>query len=170
MREDGSPCDPNEEGELVHRGPLVAMGTGTTRVARPSAWPAPHREDGLSTTELAVLGDIVTRDEEGFLYFVGRKDDMIKTSGRVAPTEIEEIAYDTGWSATRWRSRRRRPHRPGHRAVVSPEPGTGFEAAALLDELRGQLPLYMVLREIVSGPSCPAPPTASSTALCSAGS
>ena len=48
-------------------------------------------------------GDLVTRDEEGFLYFVGRKDDMIKTSGyRVAPTEIEEVAYSTGWSATRW--------------------------------------------------------------------
>ena len=36
-------------------------------------------------------------DEEGFLYFVGRTDDMIKTSGyRVSPTEIEEVAYDTG--------------------------------------------------------------------------
>ena len=36
-------------------------------------------------------------DEEGFLYFVGRKDEMIKTSGyRVSPTEIEEVAYDTG--------------------------------------------------------------------------
>ena len=36
-------------------------------------------------------------DEDGFLYFVGRRDDMIKTSGyRVSPTEIEEVAYDTG--------------------------------------------------------------------------
>ena len=36
-------------------------------------------------------------DEEGFLYFVGRKDEMIKTSGyRVSPTEIEEVAYATG--------------------------------------------------------------------------
>ena len=37
------------------------------------------------------------RDEEGFLYFVGRKDEMIKTSGyRVSPTEIEEVVYGTG--------------------------------------------------------------------------
>ena len=42
-------------------------------------------------------GDTVVADEEGFLYFVGRTDDMIKTSGyRVSPTEIEEVAYDTG--------------------------------------------------------------------------
>ena len=39
----------------------------------------------------------MVRDEEGFLYFVGRKDEMIKTSGyRVSPSEIEEVAYDTG--------------------------------------------------------------------------
>ena len=42
-------------------------------------------------------GDIVKADEEGFLYFVGRNDEMIKTSGyRVSPTEIEEVVYGTG--------------------------------------------------------------------------
>ena len=42
-------------------------------------------------------GDTVVADEEGFLYFVGRADEMIKTSGyRVSPTEIEEVAYATG--------------------------------------------------------------------------
>ena len=42
-------------------------------------------------------GDTVVRDEEGFLYFVGRADEMIKTSGyRVSPTEVEEAAYATG--------------------------------------------------------------------------
>ena len=42
-------------------------------------------------------GDLVSADEEGFLYFVGRNDEMIKTSGyRVSPTEIEEVAYGTG--------------------------------------------------------------------------
>ena len=45
--------------------------------------------------ELAVWsGDTVRRDEEGFLYFVGRRDEMIKTSGyRVSPTEVEEEIY-----------------------------------------------------------------------------
>src|SRR5262249_49167716 len=42
-------------------------------------------------------GDLVKMDEDGFLYFVGRRDTMIKTSGfRVSPTEIEEILYQTG--------------------------------------------------------------------------
>ena len=41
-------------------------------------------------------------DEDGYLYFVGRRDEMIKTSGyRVSPTEVEEVAYDSeGLSAT----------------------------------------------------------------------
>ena len=47
--------------------------------------------------EIAVFsGDTVRRDEEGFLYFIGRRDEMIKTSGyRVSPTEIEEVLYGT---------------------------------------------------------------------------
>ena len=37
------------------------------------------------------------KDDEGFLYFVGRRDEMIKTSGyRVSPTEVEEVLYRTG--------------------------------------------------------------------------
>jgi acyl-coenzyme A synthetase/AMP-(fatty) acid ligase len=42
----------------------------------------------------------VCLDEEGYLYFIGRKDDMIKTSGyRVSPTEIEEVAFESGFVA-----------------------------------------------------------------------
>jgi acyl-coenzyme A synthetase/AMP-(fatty) acid ligase len=53
---------------------------------------------GLTIPELAVWsGDTVKRDEDGFLYFVGRRDEMIKTSGyRVSPTEVEEVAYAAG--------------------------------------------------------------------------
>ena len=42
-------------------------------------------------------GDTVRRDADGFLYYVGRRDEMIKTSGyRVSPTEVEEIVYASG--------------------------------------------------------------------------
>ncbi len=42
-------------------------------------------------------GDTVRKDKDGFLYFIGRKDEMIKTSGyRVSPTEVEEVAYASG--------------------------------------------------------------------------
>jgi acyl-CoA ligase (AMP-forming) (exosortase A-associated) len=98
VRPDGTPCAPGEHGELVHRGALVALGywndpARTAERFRPV--PGPGRG---TRTEIAVWsGDTVHRDEEGFLYFVGRTDDMIKTSGyRVSPTEIEEAAYATG--------------------------------------------------------------------------
>jgi acyl-CoA synthetase (AMP-forming)/AMP-acid ligase II len=55
------------------------------------------RQAGQMLPEIAVFsGDTVRRDAEGFLYFIGRRDEMIKTSGyRVSPTEVEEILYAT---------------------------------------------------------------------------
>jgi acyl-coenzyme A synthetase/AMP-(fatty) acid ligase len=42
-------------------------------------------------------GDLVKTDEDGFLYFVGRRDTMIKSSGfRISPTEVEEVLFQTG--------------------------------------------------------------------------
>jgi acyl-CoA synthetase (AMP-forming)/AMP-acid ligase II len=36
-------------------------------------------------------------DEDGFLYFVGRRDTMIKSSGfRISPTEVEEVLFQSG--------------------------------------------------------------------------
>jgi acyl-CoA ligase (AMP-forming) (exosortase A-associated) len=97
--EDGTPCAPGEHGELVHRGALVALGywNDPERTAERFR-PAPGRDPALCTPEVAVWsGDVVVADEDGYLYFVSRKDEMIKTSGyRVSPTEIEEAVYDTG--------------------------------------------------------------------------
>jgi acyl-CoA synthetase (AMP-forming)/AMP-acid ligase II len=99
VREDGTPCAPHEPGELVHRGSLVAMGYWNDPAKTAERFkPAPGQLNELPLTEIAVWsGDTVTKDEEGYLYFVGRKDDMIKTSGyRVSPTEIEEVIYGSG--------------------------------------------------------------------------
>lgn len=98
VRPDGSPCQPHEHGELVQRGALVAQGYWNDPARTEERFrPAPGTA-GQARTEIAVWsGDTAYRDEEGFLYFVGRADDMIKTSGyRVSPTEIEEAAYATG--------------------------------------------------------------------------
>jgi acyl-CoA synthetase (AMP-forming)/AMP-acid ligase II len=162
VREDGSLCDPGEEGELVHRGPLVAMGYWNDPERTSERFrPAPNREDGLCTTELAVFsGDVVKRDEEGFLYFVSRKDEMIKTSGyRISPTEIEEVAYGTGLVRDAVAMGVDDEHL-GQAVVliVSAKPGTVLEPAALLDQLRKQLPLYMVPREVVVRPDLPRSP------------
>ncbi|HEX5127746.1 MAG TPA: acyl-CoA ligase (AMP-forming), exosortase A system-associated [Rhodocyclaceae bacterium] len=100
LRDDGTPCAANEPGELVQRGALVAQGywNDVEKTAeRFKPLPAAMRESGLVLPEIAVFsGDTVRMDEEGFLYFIGRRDEMIKTSGyRISPTEIEEVVYAT---------------------------------------------------------------------------
>lgn len=100
LREDGSECAPDEPGELVHRGALVGQGywgdpEKTAERYKPLPVGVGGREAGLQLPEIAVYsGDTVRRDAEGFLYFVGRRDEMMKTSGyRVSPTEVEEVLY-----------------------------------------------------------------------------
>ncbi|HST37405.1 MAG TPA: acyl-CoA ligase (AMP-forming), exosortase A system-associated [Allosphingosinicella sp.] len=84
------------EGELVHAGPLVAKGywqdpERTAERFKPA--PASSTYGGTAVWS----GDMVRRDGEGLLYFVGREDGMIKTSGnRVSPTEVEEAAIASG--------------------------------------------------------------------------
>ena len=89
----------DEEGELVHCGPLVAMGywqraAETDKVFRPLPR-AIAAQVGINPEEVVVWsGDRVRRDADGFLYFLGRRDAMIKTSGyRVSSEEIEEILF-----------------------------------------------------------------------------
>lgn len=96
LREDQTPCLPGEVGELVHRGPTVALGywddaEATARVFRPN----PLRPAGAPDSERVVFsGDLVRRDSEGLLHFVGRRDRMIKTLGyRVSPDEVAEALY-----------------------------------------------------------------------------
>ncbi|MDP3085876.1 MAG: acyl-CoA ligase (AMP-forming), exosortase A system-associated [Rubrivivax sp.] len=98
LRDDGSECAAGEPGELVHRGALVGMGywnDGEKTAERYKLLPG--RDSGLQLPEYAVFsGDTVRRDDEGFLYFIGRRDEMMKTSGyRVSPTEVEEVLYAT---------------------------------------------------------------------------
>jgi acyl-CoA synthetase (AMP-forming)/AMP-acid ligase II len=99
VRPDGTETAAGETGELVHAGALVAMGywNDAERTAQrfkraPDCFP-----DSLAGTPAVFSGDSFVRDADGYLYFVGRDDEMIKTSGyRVSPTEIEEALYETG--------------------------------------------------------------------------
>jgi amino acid adenylation domain-containing protein len=86
----GKRVPPGVAGELVVRGPHVMRGywrdeAATNRVLRPG--PNPW-EKVLHT------GDLFTTDADGYLYFVGRKDDIIKTRGeKVAPKEVEAVLH-----------------------------------------------------------------------------
>ena len=102
LRDDGSPCEPGEPGELVHRGALVGLGYWNDPEKTAERYKllmpdAPGRQTGLQLPEYAVFsGDTVRRDAQGFLYYIGRRDEMMKISGyRVSPTEVEEILYST---------------------------------------------------------------------------
>ena len=148
VRPDGSACAPHEPGELVHRGALVSLGYWNDPAKTAERFrPAPGQDPALPLTEMAVWsGDTVYRDDDGFLYFVGRSDDMIKVSGyRISPTEIEEVAHASGLVAEA--AAFGVPHPQLGQAVVLLAIGHGGEALAapaLLAECQRRLPAYMV--------------------------
>lgn len=90
LDDNGNSCAPGVAGELVHRGGCITKGYWNA----PEATSKVFRERPGYPGEICVYsGDLVKTDEDGFLYYIGRKDAMIKTYGfRVSPTEIEEIA------------------------------------------------------------------------------
>jgi acyl-CoA synthetase (AMP-forming)/AMP-acid ligase II len=94
VREDGTICADGEVGELVHAGPTVAQGywqnpDATAGTFRPNPTADVHRPE---LARAVFSGDFVRRDAEGLLYYVGRRDRLIKTLGfRVSPDEIGDV-------------------------------------------------------------------------------
>ncbi len=84
-----------EEGELVHCGPLVAQGYWQDPERTSERFkPAPRQSEYGGTSVWS--GDRVKRESNGLLYFVGRRDAMIKSAGnRISPQEIEDAAIAT---------------------------------------------------------------------------
>ena len=85
----GHECAPGEQGELIHGGPLVALGYWNDE----NATAAKFRPRFAGETEIfAWSGDLARRDGDGYLYFVSRREDLVKLHGfRVNPAEIEEV-------------------------------------------------------------------------------
>lgn len=148
VRPDGSLCDPGEPGELVHRGVLVSLGywNDPTKTAERFK-PMPGQNKSLPLTEMAVWsGDIVKKDEDGFLYYVGRNDETIKTSGyRISPTEIEEALYNTKLVSEVVAFGVAHPIL-GHAIVIIAKPidNTTLTSDVLKLECQKRLPAYMV--------------------------
>lgn len=88
--EAGRRLPPGEVGELVVRGSNVMRGywnlpEETEKALRPGPIPGER---------VLYTGDLFKMDDEGYLYFVGRRDDMIKSRGeKVSPAEIENILH-----------------------------------------------------------------------------
>ena len=99
VRDDGSPCDADEEGELVQAGPLVAKGYWEQPEKTAARFrPAPSASDYGGTAVWS--GDRMVRGTDGLLYFRSRADAMIKVSGnRLSPGEVEDMALASGLAA-----------------------------------------------------------------------
>ena len=164
INKQGEECAPGEVGELVHRGPTVAMGYwGKEEATRKAYRPNPLAPPELLDVERVVYsGDQVRRDEEGFLYFVGREDAMIKSQGyRMSPEEIENLLIGSGLV---------------HEACAFgvPDPNVGHQVMAVvslknggdedvLEEIREYTvkngPPYMVPKEIIVRDELPKTPS-----------
>ena len=90
LKEDGSSCDMGEEGQLVVR---------TSRKKPCGMFEGYYRDEDLTKKVwnggIYYTGDMVWRDEDGYLWFVGRADDVIKSSGyRIGPFEVESALME----------------------------------------------------------------------------
>lgn len=153
---EGEPVAPGEAGILHVRGPHLMLGY----------WESPEQ-----TREMLVPGDIegevVLRtgdwfrmDADGFLYFLGRSDDIIKTRGeKVSPAEVEEALYAIpGVREAAVRGVADPVLGEAIRAYVVVSPDSGLDERALRRGLSGRLESFMVPRELVFRDSLPKSP------------
>jgi acyl-CoA ligase (AMP-forming) (exosortase A-associated) len=163
LRDDGAECAPDEPGELVHRGALVGQGywnDAEKTAERYKLLPAGigGRQAELMLPEYAVFsGDTVRRDAEGYLYFVGRRDEMMKTSGyRVSPTEVEEVLYATRLvgECVAFGVDHATLGQAIQVIATAPDGSAALDVPALLAACRKHMPAYMVPHGIepVAGP------------------
>jgi acyl-coenzyme A synthetase/AMP-(fatty) acid ligase len=102
INEEGYECKPREIGQLIHRGAGIYKGFWNSKTDTDHSFKSIkilenvlNLENGLIDEVVVATGDYVYKDEEGYIYFVSRHDDMIKTSGyRISPLEIETVVYN----------------------------------------------------------------------------
>ncbi|WP_134726301.1 AMP-binding protein [Paracoccus luteus] len=145
LRPDGTLAGPGEDGELIHAGPLVSLGYwGKPEQTAEKFRPCP----ALGGVRVVHSGDTVRMDADGDLWFVGRRDAMIKTMGfRLSPEEVEEHAYASGLvaDAVAWGVEDDTMGQAVHLAVA---PRDGFLEPALIDHFRARAAHYMMPRRI----------------------
>lgn len=163
VSDDGRPCQAGQTGELVHRGPTAARGywrddEATAKVFRTH----PFASSDAAHPEIVVYsGDYVRADKEGFLYYVGRRDEMFKSRGvRVNPSEIEAELIGSGLIAEAVvLAIEHSGVDPAIIATVVPKDRQRFRLPDLLDYCRGELPPHMIPAEVIPVSSLPRTPT-----------
>ncbi len=136
LRDDGSRADDGEVGELVARGPNIMEGY----------WNAPEETAAVLDEHGYHTGDLGKRDEEGYLYVVGRKREMIKSGAhRISPKEIEEALLENS-SIHEAAVVGAEDEMLGEAIVafVTLRPGHEEEAEGIIEWCRGRMPQYKV--------------------------
>ncbi|MGN3973115.1 acyl-CoA ligase (AMP-forming), exosortase A system-associated [Tsuneonella sp. SYSU-LHT278] len=157
VADDGTVAADGEEGELVHAGPLVALGYWKDEVRTAERFrPAP---DASHSGGMAVWsGDRVRREADGLLYFVGRRDAMIKSAGnRISPQEIEDAAIASGLAAEAV-AVGVPDKRLGQAVCLAVRPVGAFDEDALRKALGATLPNFMqpkIIRQYAEMPRNP---------------
>ena len=143
---------PGEPGELLIRGPIVMMGYYGNEAATQEAM----AEDGWFRT-----GDVCTRDEDGFLWVVDRKKDMINTAGfNVYPAELERVLAahpDVSMVAVGGVPDVQKGELA--KAYIVPRPGSDPDADDIVAHCRKTLAPYKVPRKIQFVADLPTNPT-----------
>jgi acetyl-CoA synthetase len=90
LRDDGTSCGMGEEGQIVVR---------TGRRKPPGMFGGYYRDENLTASvwhhDVYYTGDVAWKDEDGYFWFVGRADDVIKSSGyRIGPFEVESALME----------------------------------------------------------------------------
>jgi long-chain acyl-CoA synthetase len=140
LREDGTPCDAGEVGEISVRGPNVMLGYFRDPVETAKAL----RDGWLRTGDLGVF------DAKGDGYIVDRKKDVIIRGGQnVYPVDIEDVLYHV--PGVREVAVIGEPHEALGQvpvAFVSLKPGSTVSADALMARCKEELAYYKVPRSI----------------------
>ncbi|MCB1419787.1 MAG: AMP-binding protein [Notoacmeibacter sp.] len=140
LNDDGNPVNPGEVGEIVVKGPDVMKGY----------YNAPEISAGALRDGAYLTGDLAVVDEEGFIYIVDRKKEMIISGGfNVYPTEVERIIYAidgiyevavVGVPDEEWGE--------AIKAVVSLKPGAALSEEDILSICREKLPGFKRPRSV----------------------
>lgn len=140
---------PGEQGELVHRGPLVSLGYwGKPDVTAEKIRPCPELSSLIGDEQVVYSGDTVKIDADGDLWFVSRNDAMIKTSGfRLSPEEVEDLVHRSGMvgDAVAFGVADDELGEVVHVAVT---PLDGYDERVLIKHCRLVMPHYMIPRQV----------------------
>ena len=113
-------------------------------------------EGALSDEIVVASGDFVYKDEEGYIYFHSRKDEMIKTSGyRMSPSEIEKVVLENIADVKICAVFGRENEMIEEEIVLVYSAASELSKNEILFELKKHLPNYMIPAEVVFKKSIP---------------